>query len=79
MGTMGQGARMGRGHVWLACHDKAMLQKAEKFEDDFLDVLFAELDRDVKRIVVEDWADMAHFKAHTTLPVLHIAELLDAA
>jgi heterodisulfide reductase subunit C len=35
--------------------------------------------RAVKRIVVEDWADVAHFKAHTTLPVLHSAELLDAA
>ena len=35
--------------------------------------------REVKRIVVEDWADVAHFKTHTALPVLHIAELLDAA
>lgn len=35
--------------------------------------------RAVKRIVVEDWADVAHFRAHTALPVLHIAELLDAA
>ncbi len=35
--------------------------------------------RSVKRIVVEDWADMAHFKAHTSLPVVHLAELLPDA
>ena len=35
--------------------------------------------RDVKRIVVEDWADVAHFKAHTSLPVVHLAELLPDA
>lgn len=32
--------------------------------------------RSVQRIVVEDWADVARVRAHTTLPVMHLAELL---